>query len=183
MAKAIASRSEIENIEPRPPSGVNWYVVHCKPRQDWRALEHLERQGFECYLPTFSSKMRDCGHSGDTQLSLFPGYLFIHLDAVEDNWYPIRSTRGVNQIVRANQRPVPVRDQIIDDIRMRLATGGVHRACFQPGEHVVIRDGVFSGIEAIFMANDGDKRVVLLLNILHSEQHLSFPESRVQRLA
>lgn len=31
--------------------------------------------------------------------SLFPGYLFIQLDQLNDNWHPIRSTRGVNQLV------------------------------------------------------------------------------------
>ena len=30
---------------------------------------------------------------------LFPGYLFIRLDSTHDNWYPIRSTRGVNRVV------------------------------------------------------------------------------------
>jgi len=28
-----------------------WYVIRCKPREDGRALEHLERQGFCCFLP------------------------------------------------------------------------------------------------------------------------------------
>lgn len=27
---------------------------HCKPREDARALEHLTRQGFICYLPTMT---------------------------------------------------------------------------------------------------------------------------------
>jgi hypothetical protein len=28
-----------------------WYLIHCKPREDERALENLERQTFECYCP------------------------------------------------------------------------------------------------------------------------------------
>ena len=28
-----------------------WYCVHTKPRAEAQALEHLQRQGFECLLP------------------------------------------------------------------------------------------------------------------------------------
>jgi hypothetical protein len=28
-----------------------WHVVHTKPRAEARALENLERQGFEVFLP------------------------------------------------------------------------------------------------------------------------------------
>ena len=30
---------------------MHWYLIHTKPRQELRALENLERQGYECYLP------------------------------------------------------------------------------------------------------------------------------------
>ncbi|RML53195.1 Transcription antitermination protein RfaH, partial [Pseudomonas syringae pv. maculicola] len=46
--------------------------------------------------------------------ALFPGYLFIHMDQVHDNWYPIRSTRGVSRIVTFGGHPVPVRDHLIE---------------------------------------------------------------------
>ncbi len=28
-----------------------WYAIHAKPKQEQRALENLERQGFEAWLP------------------------------------------------------------------------------------------------------------------------------------
>lgn len=38
-----------------------------------------------------------------------------------------------------------------------------------PGEHVQIAEGVFRQFEAIFVANDGDDRVALLLKIMQIE--------------
>ena len=35
---------------------MHWYLVHTKPRQEGLALENLERQGYECYLPTLPSE-------------------------------------------------------------------------------------------------------------------------------
>jgi transcription antitermination factor NusG len=53
----------------------------------------------------------------------------------------------------------------------------------KPGERVQITEGAFSQIEAIFVTNDGDERVVLLLNILQQDQKLSFPLEAVRKLA
>ena len=50
-------------------------------------------------------------------------------------------------------------------------------------ERVIIAEGSFLGIEAIFLASDGEERVMLLLNILQSEQTLSFPIESVRSLA
>jgi transcriptional antiterminator RfaH len=135
-----------------------WYAIKCKPRQEYRALENLERQGFCCYL-------------------------FIELNDAKDDWYPIRSTRGVSHIVRFNEHPLPVKDQIIETIRQRLTSNPSKIPYLQPGERVRIVEESFSQLEAIFVANDGDRRVVLLMNILHSEQRLSFPVTSVRKCA
>jgi transcriptional antiterminator RfaH len=159
-----------------------WYLVQCKPHQDERALKHLERQSFECYRPLYE---RECIRRGRKQVAsaaLFPGYLFIRLDRIHDNWLPIRSTRGVNQIVRFNNYPLPVADGIIEQIRRRIERGSLREPYLKFGERVVIAEGSFSGVEAIFITSDGEERVMLLLNILQSDQTLSFPIESVRKL-
>jgi transcriptional antiterminator RfaH len=160
-----------------------WYAIKCKPRQEYRALENLERQRFPCYLPELSvEKLKDrC--KVELQEPLFPGYLFIELSDINDNWYPIRSTRGVSHLVCFNQHPVPIQDEIIELIRQRLVTSPPTVPYLRPGERVRITEGSFSQLEAIFVANDGNERVMLLMNILHREQTLSFPASSVRKYA
>lgn len=158
----------------------HWYLIQCKPREDERALSHLDRQGFECYRPLFEEERP--GRKQTRKAALFPGYLFIRLDRVNDNWLPICSTRGVARIVRFNGYPLPVPDKIIDEIRQRVEGGEMRELRFKPGEHVLITEGSFSGLEAIFLATDGAERVVLLLNILQSDQKLSFPVESVRKL-
>jgi transcriptional antiterminator RfaH len=159
-----------------------WYLIHCKPWEDERALEHLERQNYECYRPVRQIERLRNGQKVLISESLFPRYLFIHLSSVDDNWYPIRSTRGVQQLVTCNQKPVAVRDEIIDGIRLRL--GQVQpEPLLKPGERVVITEAPFSQVEAIFVANEGDERVVLLLNILQKDQRLTFPITSVRKVS
>lgn len=52
----------------------------------------------------------------------------------------------------------------------------------QPGQRARITAGAFSQVEAIFVAHDGNKRVVLLLNIMQKNQELSFPLEIVGKL-
>jgi transcriptional antiterminator RfaH len=158
-----------------------WYVIQCKRREEFRALEHLERQEFSCYLPTLAVERQRNGRKLDAREPLFPGYVFVKLDDVGDNWHPIRSTRGVIQIVQFGEDPLSVQDEVVEIIRQRLADNPPRIPYLRPGEPVVITKGCFADVEAIFVANDGDQRVMLLMNILSSEQTLSFPAANVRQ--
>jgi len=158
-----------------------WYLIQCRPQQDERALQNLERQRYECYAPSQAVERWRNGRRCAVSEPLFPGYLFIHLDRVNDNWQPIRSTRGVNGIVSFHGEPPAVPDEIIEGIRARLSAAALTPR-FRPGERVQVAEGPFAEIEAIFIATKGEERVILLLDILQQEQRLSFPASSVVKL-
>lgn len=58
---------------------MNWYLIFTKPRQEYRALENLQYQGFECYLPLLLSETVVSGVMALEHQPLFPRYLFIRL--------------------------------------------------------------------------------------------------------
>ena len=163
------------------PDRPKWYVIQTKPRQESRALENLERQAFTCFLPKLKVERLRSGQKLRIEEPLFPGYLFIHLDTWRDNWHSIRSTRGVNHIVRFDEYPTAASDQLIEGIRARIEERPVVVPYLEPGDPVRVTEGPFANLDAIFVANDGEQRVVLLMNILHSEQSLSFPVSAVRK--
>lgn len=158
-----------------------WYLIHCKPRQEVRALENLQRQSFECFRPTRRVERVLMGRRRDILESLFPRYLFIQL-SLEDNWLPVCSTLGVNRIVRFGGYPLPVADRLIANIRQRMDGAPVKEPYLKPGERVVITEGSFSQVEAIFVSDDGEERVMLLMNILNGEHCLSFPLASVRKM-
>lgn len=153
-------------------SNPRWYLIQTKPRQEERAEEHLRRQQFECYRP---EKPRV--HSSRSAEPLFPGYLFIRLDRHLDNWYPIRSTRGVARVVSFGGEPTPVKDELIEQLRQRLAVAPqpARTPAFKPGDKVQLLAGSFRELEAIFVCADGDERSVILLNLLQREQKIRVP--------
>ncbi|MBN3966965.1 transcription/translation regulatory transformer protein RfaH [Pseudomonas gregormendelii] len=162
-----------------------WYLILCKPRQDSRAEENLTRQAFKCYRPIQLIERIQRGRRTTSVRSLFPGYLFIQLDQLNDNWHPIRSTRGVNQLVTFGKQPIAVADELIEQLRKRLQNHLTalpkNSTALEPGDHVRITSGSYKELEAIFLAHDGAERIVILLQLLHREHTLSVPITAIEK--
>lgn len=146
---------------------VFWYLVHTKPRQEDVALANLQRQGFECYLPQMRIERVRRRKAEVVNEPMFPRYLFIRLDSSDQgkSWSPIRSTLGVSQLVHFGGKAAKVDDTLVDLLRQReraLPT----EALFQSGDSVVIADGPFAGLEAVYQTADAERRTFILLEIL-----------------
>ena len=116
------------------PSTLAWYLIHTKPRQEALALTNLSRQGFECYMPMLRLEKIRQRKTALVAEAMFPRYLFIRLDTSGSgqSWSPIRSTLGVNQLVRFGGQPAKVDGQLIDLIRSR-EQGTQAQALFSAG--------------------------------------------------
>jgi transcriptional antiterminator RfaH len=163
---------------------LNWYLVYSKPRQEQCSLEHLERQGFECFLPLIAIEKLRRKVIVVVQEPLFPRYLFIRLDASQEgrSWNPIRSTTGVSRLVSFGQVPAKVDDLLVDTIRASVADAGVQQRHFKPGEVLRINDGPFAGLEAVYQMPDGEARVMVLIDILSKKVSLSLEPPSLSKL-
>ena len=144
-----------------------WYLVHTKPRQEDLALTNLQRQGYECYLPQMRIERIRRRKAEVATEPMFPRYLLIRLDSSDQgkSWSPIRSTLGVSQLVHFGTRAARVDDALVDLLRQREQAMPLD-AMFHSGDSVVITDGPFAGIEAIYQTADAERRAFILLEIL-----------------
>tara|TARA_R110002020_G_scaffold350210_1_gene563612 strand:- start:23478 stop:23969 length:492 start_codon:yes stop_codon:yes gene_type:complete len=156
---------------------IAWYLLQCKPRQDFRAHEHLTRQGFECFNPSIQLQTLKAGAIKQKVQPLFPGYIFVRVKA-EDNWTALHSTRGVTRIVAFSGKPCKVQDDIVQHLQERCARVEETQA-LNPGDRIHVRVGPYAELDAIFVAMDGDQRVMLLLNVLNREQMIRVPLKHV----
>ena len=148
---------------------MQWYLVHTKPRQEKCALDNLDRQGYQCYLPTISSERLRQGLLTVSDEPLFPRYLFIRLGLGDSakSWAPIRSTKGVSRLVSFGNAPARVEDGLIELLRAKEANvQTMPEKLFKPGDRVRLTAGPFAGIEAIYQMTNGDRRVMVLIEIL-----------------
>ena len=147
-----------------------WLAVICKPRQESVAEENLVRQGFHVYLPRLRIRRRRRGQWIDSIEVLFPRYIFIRIDPLLQNLAPVRSTRGAAGLVRFGGQPAVVPDEVIDALlQCQDPASGLHqenRTALSSGDRIKLVDGPFAGMEAVFAEPDGEKRVIVLLELL-----------------
>lgn len=152
------------------PVASAWYVVHTKPRQESRALENLQNQGYECFLPTMPVEKRRHQRVQVVTEPMFSRYLFIRLDAQVQNWSPIRSTLGVSKLVSFGQQPARVPDDLVAFLR------GAPPLCverlFAAGDPVRVAHGALKGLEGVYQAPDGEQRALVLVELLGQPQRL-----------
>jgi transcriptional antiterminator RfaH len=162
-----------------------WYVVHTKPRQEQRALLNLEQQGYACYLPTLAVEKIRQGALTVEDEPLFPRYLFIQLDSNQSgkSWSPIRSTKGVSRLVTFGTEPAKVDPQLIDTLRQRPANLSPEpQRLFNPGERVIIAGGPFVGLEAVYQMTDGERRAMVLIELLSKPTRLTVLPAQLRRV-
>jgi transcriptional antiterminator RfaH len=165
---------------------MNWYLVHTKPRQEKCTLENLQRQGYECYFPTVPAEKLRQGKISTAQQPLFPRYLFIRLGQclLAKSWTPIRSTKGVSRLVTFGNTPAKVDDALITLLRgHEELVQAEPESLFKSGERVSITSGAFTDIEGIYQMTDGDRRVMVLIELMSKPVKISVAPSVLQRFA
>lgn len=151
---------------------MHWYLVHTKSRQEKCALENLERQGFQCYMPTLEVEKFRRGVLSVVDEPLFPRYLFIRLglEQTAQSWAPIRSTKGVSRLVRFGVEPAKVADGLVEALRSQEASAHAEpERLFKAGERVRLTETPFTDIEGIYQIADGDRRVMVLIELLSKQ--------------
>ncbi len=146
-----------------------WFVVYAKARQEEVALQQLEQQQFHCYLPRIQLSKRRNGQVVPSIEPFFPRYLFVRLALQEQDWAPIRSTRGVCGLVRFEGVPKRIPEQFIDMLKKNEDSHSLQRVSensWKQGDEVNIEQGPFAGYKCIFQQQRGADRVSVLLDIV-----------------
>lgn len=166
--------SEISNRR-----NARWYLVHTRPACERVAQFNLERQGYRVYYPRLLQPVRARGRWIERVVSLFPRYVFLHLEVGCQPLAPAQSTVGVTTVVRFGFDYAVVPDKVIEGLRGRAdpATDLHHlrlqKRLLAPGAKVRIVAGAFDGLDGVFQRQSGDERVIVLLKLLGEDTPVS----------
>ena len=152
------------------PVRSRWYVVQTHPHSERRALQHLERQQFEVYLPRYSKRRKQARKVELVATPLFPRYLFVTVDLDVQRWLSIRSTIGVSRLVCQGDAPVPLPIGMVETLKAREGCDGLIRLempCgLRVGDKVRVRGGAFEDSLGLFENIKDNERVTILLDLL-----------------
>lgn len=147
-----------------------WYAVHTHPREEFKALGHLRRQGYTAYLPRYAKVIRHARRSEQVARPFFPRYLFVKLNLAVDGWRAIRSTVGVTDIVCFSEWPAPLPAGVIEALRCQENAYGLielaTKSSLKPGDPVVVLSGPFAHQLGRCSSVSDDERVAILLDLL-----------------
>lgn len=160
----------------------SWYLLYCKRGQLTRAKEHLERQAVHCLSPMIALEKLVRGKRTQVNEPLFPNYLFVEFDPEAIHTTTISATRGVSHFVRFGSLPATVPLDVIEALQTQTTTTLPDPELPQPGDRVLITDGAFEGLKAIFTEPDGEARSMLLLNLLNKQIVRSLDNRQFQKL-
>ena len=145
---------------------LSWLLVATKPRSEYVARQHLERQGFEVCLPEIRVRKRKQGSWQQVTEPMFPGYIFVGVVLGEQDIAAIRSTAGCVQVVRFGGHLVPVPASVMYTLLSYAQEPLNETKNFFVGERLRVESGPFEGLDAVFDKPRGQDRVQVLVAIM-----------------
>ena len=168
-----------------PKSG--WSLVQTNGHSERLANFHLRRQGFEVYLPMRAVAKKTAEHASP----FFPRYLFVWIDGANPRWEEVRTTIGVQALVRLGAGLGRVPDQLVERLKARevfgLITLSEKKAPppeeFEDGARLVVEKGKLFGFEVVFERATSDaRRVLVLLDFFGRESRVVLPRNQLRKL-
>jgi len=148
----------------------SWHVVQVHSHAEVKAQMHLNRQGFDTYLPRYLKRRRHARRTEMVAAPLYPSYLFVTFNPLIHRWRSIHSTVGVARLVGNGGAPAAIGDAVIAGLKGRENAQGFiqleRRPQFAAGDKVRVREGVFCDCLGLFEGMGDRERVAILLELL-----------------
>jgi len=171
-----------------------WYVIHTLPRRELFVTSLLSRY---TEVTFFLPEILQYTKHKKVLVPLFPRYLFVHVELMSSAATRLRHTPGVLTFVECEGMPLPIAEEKVRLLQERIvrinAQGGLVSHSFHTGDPVVINNGPFQGLDAVFVGPMHPKeRVQVLLHFLGQQRQVtvdvnllekgnSLPRSRPRR--
>lgn len=157
-----------------------WYVLHCKPRQEQSVVDHLRALGVYAYFPRVDQVRFYGKRKVKREVALFPGYVFLF--GQKEHAYSVDRSRGLVQIL---EPPDP--EQLaweLKNIRLALEREAplVECAGLKVGTRVEVRTGPFKGMQGLVEANKPKDRIVLQVGMLGRAMSVEIDASLLDRV-
>ncbi len=146
-----------------------WFAVYTQPGKEAFAAQELRNQDFAVYLPRYQKLRRHAGKAQIVAAPLFPRYLFAGIDLAAQRWRSVNGTRGVIGLVMSGDRPIPVPEPVMAEIRSREDDKGfiqLNPPQFRRGQALRIVDGPMADTQALFEEAVDGHRAILLVSLL-----------------
>jgi len=126
-----------------------WYGLRVKSRHEQVAATVLRGRGYEPFLPSYRVRRRWTDRIKNTELPLFPGYVFCRMDVADR--LPVLTSTGVVGIVGIGKMPEPIEEREIAAIWavMRSGVPAMPWPFVRAGDSVRVEFGPLRGVQGV----------------------------------
>ena len=151
-----------------------WYIARIKPNSYKSAIQNLEQQGFETFLPKMKITQRQKNKFIVKNVYVFPGYMFVCFDPRIITWTKINSTYGVSKILAFNNKPSEISSDLIQELKTRyeINSNAIQKEKLQKGDSIKFYAGPFADLIAKVENVDENNRIWVLLEAMGGYQRL-----------
>lgn len=162
--EAFSAGSGVDESDEIAGTGLRWFVLHTKARQEKALAEDLRARGLDYFLPLVSVVKYYGRRKARVHVPLFGGYVFLYGD-IEHTYAADRTDRVANIIKVQDQGRLRAE---LANIRAALAAG----APLLPADHIragtlaEVISGPFRGIRGIAEAGIRSDRLFLQVDLI-----------------
>ena len=154
--------------------GKIWCVAQIKTNSNKSAIQNLERQGFETFVPKMEKTQRQENKFLVKNVYVFPGYIFVCFDPHIITWTKINSTYGVSRILTFSNKPAEISSDLILELKNRyeINSNPTQNKKLQKGDSIKFHMGPFADLIAKVESVDEKNRIWILLEAMGGYQRL-----------
>jgi len=163
----------------------NWYVVQTNPKEEEIACMVLRQASIDVYQPFMQKYVYHARKKTLKRYPLFPNYIFVCIEPLEEQFHKIRWCRGVRRILLDNYQPVPIEEEFISGLHSLEEEGsGIIKkpVDFMPGDVVRIKSGPMKDLYGVFEEWGSDEgRVKILIEMVNNRAKVVMHPSLIEK--
>ncbi len=174
-------------------NGKRWFVIHTYSGYEERVKKNLEQrikfmdsrdEVIQVVIPTEEETEVRNGQRRTVTKKILPGYVLIEMKMSDQSWNIVRNTPGVTGFVGSGSKPVPLREEEVNQIIKQMAAEAPRvKVGFKKGQSVRVIDGPF--IDFVGVVDDismAKGKVKVLLSLFGRETPVELDFLQVEKL-
>ena len=150
--------------------GPRWYVAHTYSGYENKVKASLEKiienrnlghLIFDIRIPVETIVEKNGDEEKETEIKVFPCYVYIKMIMNEESWHAVRNITGVTGFVGPGSRPTPLSETEVEELNID-ETKKVELSLSE-GDTVTITAGLFEGFTGTVQAVSADLKTVTVL--------------------
>jgi transcriptional antiterminator NusG len=174
----------------------HWYAVHTYSGHENKVKTNIERRAesmslkdkiFEILVPTDTEIRNRNGKKAEFKRKVFPGYVLINMVLDDSTWYLVKSTAGVTGFVSSGNKPVPLQDREVRDIKEAIDPQTVAarpKKTWEKNQVVRVAAGPFADFTGkIEEVNEQREKLRVLISIFGRDTPVELDFNQVEKIS